>query len=357
MGFKDNLESAQRRVEAWWRGEASGRPVILVTAPRDGAQPYAGPDTDDLHHWFTDPHYVFPRLRYQLESTHYGGEAMPVVAPVPTGMVAILNKYLGAGNRYLSKSTTWSTPIIEDWAGRPPLRFDPQNPWWLLSRRLLEGWVDYARAEGLECFCAQPDLNGPTEILAGLRGAERLALDFYDSPAVIAPALREINQAWREVWAECRAITSRLGGYFTWMRIWSEIPAVDLQSDFSCLISAAMFDEYFLPAIEEQTRWADRTVYHLDGPDAVKHLDSLLALPNLDAIQWVQGAGAPPAAAWVPLYRRIQAGGKRVQALCEPHEVRPLIEALDPGGLMLVTTCRTEQEARDLVDAAEGWSR
>ena len=128
---------------------------------------------------------------------------------------------------------------------------------------------------------------------------------------------------------------------------------MDLQSDFSCLISKDHFDEYFLPFIEQQTRWADRTIYHLDGPDAVKHLDSLLDLSDLDGIQWVQGAGAPPASEWIDLYRRIQSAGKLLYGICEPDEVRTLLGALKPEGLMLVTRCATEQQARDLVRLVE----
>ena len=344
-----DLESAQKRVEAWWNGEGGDRPVLLVTAPRRGARAYDGPDTDDLHRYFTDPELVLARLRWQLESTWYGGEAFPVVFPVSVQLVAILNKYLGAPNRYLTKHTAWSDPIIDDWAARPALRLDPANEWFATSRRLLEACVEWAESERIPCFVGQPDLNGPTEILAGLRGAQRLALDFYDNPGEIKPALQEINLAWREAWRQLSAICHRLGGWFFWMRIWSDRPAVDLQSDVSCLVSRELFDEYFLPFIEQQTAWAERTVYHLDGPGAIRHLDSLLALPRLTAIQWVPGAGAPGASHWIPLARRIQAAGKRLLLDCEPGEVETLARELRPEGLMLSTRCASEQEARDLL--------
>ena len=38
-----------------------------------------------------------------------------------------------------------------------------------------------------------------------------------------------------------------------------------------------------VPALDQQTRWVERTVYHLDGPGAIRHLDALLSLPELDA--------------------------------------------------------------------------
>jgi hypothetical protein len=131
---------------------------------------------------------------------------------------------------------------------------------------------------------------------------------------------------------------------------------VDLQSDFSCLISKAHFDDYLLPFIEEQTRWVDRTIYHLDGPGAVKHLESLLDLPELDGIQWVQGAGAPPATHWISLYRRIQERGKLVYAFCEPGEVETLLTELRREGLMLVTECASEEDGRRLLEGASRWS-
>ena len=56
--FKEDLEKSQQRVEAWWRGEVVDRAVILVTAPRADASPYRGPETEDLHTYFTDPAYA-----------------------------------------------------------------------------------------------------------------------------------------------------------------------------------------------------------------------------------------------------------------------------------------------------------
>jgi hypothetical protein len=56
-------------------------------------------------------------------------------------------------------------------------------------------------------YVGVPDLNGPTEVLARLRGTQRLALDFYEHPQHIKPALAEINRAWYDYWQACTAIT------------------------------------------------------------------------------------------------------------------------------------------------------
>lgn len=54
----------------------------------------------------------------------------------------------------------------------------------------------------------------------------------------------------------------------------------------------------------------------------MRHVDALLALPKLDGIQWIPGAGAPPVSEWIPLLEHIQAAGKLVVPYCEKWEGR-----------------------------------
>jgi 5-methyltetrahydrofolate--homocysteine methyltransferase len=356
--YKEDVEAAKRRVEAWWNHEIIDRAVLQVRAPKKTPvvqeEISTKMNSEAVEAWFMDPEQVIPRLNQYLEDTYFGGEAFPVMFPVAGRMVAITAAYLGCPLGFLNTETVWAHPLIEDWGNRPTFRFDPENKWWQKSQQLLETAVE--QADGY--FVGVPDLNGPTEILARLRDTQRLALDFYDNPQHIKPALAEINRAWYEYWQACTAITHQTGGYFFWMGIWSDLPATDLQSDFSALISKGMFDEYFLPFIAKQTEMVARTIYHLDGPDAVRHLDSLLNLPDLDGIQWVPGAGAAPAVEWLPLLKRIQEAGKLVYAYCDKSHVEKLLRELNPAGLMLVVEgCESVDEAERLLENAVMWSK
>lgn len=235
------MPAAQERVEAWWRHEECGRPVVQVTAPAgpaadDGSSnqlstPTAtgsASQTDDLDRWWTDPDYVIPRLKHRLATTYFAGEALPVAFPVSPALVSITTKYLGAPNIYFDKNTTWSEPIIADWKTRPKLQFDPQNEWWQRTTRLLEAGVEMIRNFDGLAFLGIPDLNGPTEVLSGLRGQQQFATDFYDNPNEIYSALREVQDAWFEAYRHCTAIAHTCGGYFCWMGVWSERPMIDL---------------------------------------------------------------------------------------------------------------------------------
>ncbi len=356
--YKTDIEQAQRRVEAWWSGELLDRVVIQVQVPgrliveQNQVQEDLSPE--EVEAWFLDPEQVIPRMKEELSNTFFGGEAFPVMYPVFGRMVAITAAYLGCQMEFLNTDTVWTHPILTDWNSRSTFQFDPQNTIWQKSQRLMKAAVD--QCDGY--FVGVPDLNGPTEILARLRDTQTLALDFYDHPQHLKPALAELNQAWYEYWQASTAITHQAGGYFFWMGIWSELPATDLQSDFSYLISNEMFDEYFLPFIAEQSEMVPRTIYHLDGPGSIRHLDSLLALPHLDAIQWVPGAGADPAFEWIPLLKRIQDAGKSVYLYCGVQHVKKLVEELNPAGLMLVVVdCQSQKQANQLLENATRWSK
>ena len=65
-------------------------------------------------------------------------------------------------------------------------------------------------------------------------------------------------------------------------------------------------------------------------------MDDLLAIPELDAIQWVYGAGAGPAARWIDVYQRIQAAGKGIEGMAaDLNDARAVMEHLRPEGVWL----------------------
>jgi hypothetical protein len=80
----------------------------------------------------------------------------------------------------------------------------------------------------------------------------------------------------------------------------------------------------------------ERSIFHLDGPDALQHLPWLLSLPQLNAVQWVFGAGNGPAARWLDVYRRCLDAGKSVQVMAEsPQDAIDVARALGHRGVWL----------------------
>jgi hypothetical protein len=123
------------------------------------------------------------------------------------------------------------------------------------------------------------------------------------------------------------------------------------------MISPRTFGELFLPAIDKQVEYLDYTVYHLDGVGAFAHLSALLALSGLHAVQVLPGTGKPSPLHYPDVLRQVQAAGKNLHISIPAEEVQAALSLLSARGLFINTSCRTEQEARDLLKAAESWSR
>jgi hypothetical protein len=127
--------------------------------------------------------------------------------------------------------------------------------------------------------------------------------------------------------------------------------------DISCMVSPRQFEKLFLPPLLETMHTVDHRIYHLDGTVALQHLDLLLSLPELQAIQWVPGSGHEDVLQWVPLIRRIQKAGKCIQVFAEVKDIPKLLGEVSARGLCIVTRCDSEQEARDLITTVGSLSK
>ena len=97
-------------------------------------------------------------------------------------------------------------------------------------------------------------------------------------------------------------------------------------------------------------------VYHIDGKGVARHLDLILGLPNLNAIQWVQGMGDDtPIMQWVPFIQRIQAAGKSVMVDLTHAELEDFIAAVRPEGILLTMASQDEEEERAILKRLAKW--
>jgi 5-methyltetrahydrofolate--homocysteine methyltransferase len=346
------------------------RPLIQVTALKEPLEPGEAPaDEQALLDWFSNPERVIPRLERKIKATHWGGEAFPLGFPVSPFLVAIEAAYLGCPYKLMPQlrnevggdgpltgevhydggGVAWSEPIIDDWDNLPSLGVDPHNFWWRTTQRLLE--LSAERGAG-RYYVGIPDLQGGGHIAVMLRGAQRIALDLYDHPQQVKRFITAVNEIWLYYFEACFEILHLwLDGYVDWLGVWSQLPSVTVECDFAAMISPGMFIAFFLPALEQQVAWIERTIYHLDGPGQLVHLDTLLSLSKLDGIQWVPVKDKM--SDWIPLLQRIQRGGKLLVLDCEPWEVKRLLTELKPEGLLLRTSCGSVEEAERLMEDVE----
>ena len=109
-----------------------------------------------------------------------------------------------------------------------------------------------------------------------------------------------------------------------------------------------MFREFFQPHIADFTDAMEYPMYHLDGKGAIAHLDALLEIKNLKAIQWEPGAGNREVTQWYDLIKKILAAGKSVQVFAEPEEIDDLVKTVGTKGLLITLRDIDNKTARKI---------
>lgn len=301
----------------WWAGELK-RPVCgAVVIDRDPGRPVPSAPllTQATCHDFSwSVEDIVERLDYELCRQSYLGDAFPYVNLDCFGP-GVAAAFLGAK---LDNTTggVWFEPFNEKPVSQLHFEYDGANPWLLRVKDLCRAAVD---RWGNSVVVGMPDLGGTLDILQIFRPGEKLLFDFYDFPEEVKRAVWEIHQLWHRFFAEIHEILQQKGmGYSDWSGIYSEKPFYIFQCDVSYMISPEIFNEFALPELEASINRLERSVYHLDGPGALNHIDMILGIENLSCMQWIPGDGNPSWGKWPRVYQKIAASGKLIQSMGSP---------------------------------------
>lgn len=350
MRLKPDIALVKERLLAFWEREIVDRALIAVTAPIDPGKaisPFVNDidfhgDAEALRDYWTNPATIRAVNLAKLENTFLGGESLPAIFQNygTSGHCA----YYGANPTY-QQETIWFDPIWEE-VDLSVIQFDAKR---------LEKHLETARYlvenAGGDYFVAMPDQCGTIDALGHLMGTENVMMAMMDQPEELERAVAKLNQGWATaVQAFYQASRDNCdGSVHAWMNLWAPGLVQQMQCDFSVMISPEMFGRFAVPELEQQIAHIDYPVYHFDGVEQVAHLDHILGLEKLRAIQWTHVAGQPSAAHYIPVLRRIQDAGKGLIIMAPPGDVAPLMEGLSHRGLYLSTEADTPEEAQALV--------
>jgi len=352
LHYKEDWEQAKKRIEAWYHGEVIDRCAIWVEAPRANTVPRDIPRPKALLERWTNIDYVLEKAEETMRCKFYGGEAFPHF--LPNLGPDVFSAWLGCPLIFNDDHSTWSKPIIGDWEAFDGFNFDPDNKWW----RWINQATRLAAERGKNKFIVGlTDIHGGADSLAALRGPETFCMDLILHPGKVKECEKFLRQMWFEVYEKLYEAQKSAGqeGSYGFLG-WGPGKTAPLQEDMLALISPKMFEEYFLEAIIEQTEYMDYSMFHLDGPESLPHLELLLDIPKLNGIQWQPGDAHYPITQWIPLLKRIQDRNKCILITATAHEIETLLGELSPAGLMIGTACDSEDEAKALLGKVARWT-
>jgi len=348
--WKANWEESKKRYLDWWNQKGF---IISMWEhlEKDGEQhekiPAPEPAKDVNQFWF-DPVWRAKNLHYQLSKSSFKADILPVANTHlgPGSLAACLGAELAGG-----EDTIW---IKENPGFDGEIQLDESNRWWQLHLNLLK---ESKKLSDGKYYVGCPDLIEGLDTLASLKGTDNVLIDMMLQPEVLEEQLQKINDIYFEVFDRIYEII-REGDEmaFCYFSIWGPGKVSKLQSDISLMISEDDFRRFAQPYLREQAQKIDYTLYHLDGVDAIRHMDALLEIEELNAIQWTPGIGQPQGGnpQWYDLYKKVLTNGKSVMAnWVTLDELQPLLDNVGNQGMHINIDFKTEKDIEAALKIAD----
>jgi hypothetical protein len=350
-----HFDMSMKRVYAWFQCEVVDRAPIRFMAHNaflDTGIDLSQLTPDERRACWLDVEYQVDLFERSIQGRTFHGETFPIFWPNlgPNVYAAFYG-----GNLEFGEVTSWSKPIVRDWDDMDRLILDTGNIYFKTIEALTLHALE--RCEG-KFIVGYTDLHPGIDCAAAWRGMDQLCLDMVDSPeqaeTLIDLAISDFEWVYDHFDAMLKAHKQPSS---TWMGIPSfgrmHIPSCD----FAALISPRFFKQYGLPVLKREVTTMTHNIFHLDGRGVARHLDTILSVPEVHAIQWVQGVGDDlPIMQWVPLIKEIQARDMPLIVDLNKGELDDFLEAMDPKGLFLWVATESEEEELALLRRVERWS-
>lgn len=354
LKFKHDWPKARARWMATWDRAETDRPLMDIRGPSPDAKNVEPPPLPaSTEEWFFDPNFVAAAALQRIKSTFFAGEAVPC-APILMGCYAL---GCGTGVKFdLARNTVWHPHLMDDINGPHNWHPGPDDPWRKKLTAVIRRLLDLAPGNFFVGGACQVPVN---DLLSLIRGGQEFLFDLADNPAVCRRRLEEMLPLWIADYEYFRDLIShgQSGCAWGWPGIWHDQSCMLSQSDMSCMISTAMFEEYVLPELDSLGERYSRIWYHLDGWDARHHLPALLSRPYVKIVQYVSEPGKPcNGPHFMELYRQIQSAGRGLDIDLTSDDLEYVIRRLRPEGLIIRTKMDSPEQAQELLDQAVCWA-
>ena len=348
---KEDFVMAMKRIYAWYDGEMLDRCPVRFAAHNEQFNV-----KDETRTWGNIKEKWYD-VEYQVESfiknmpKEYIGETFPMFDPNlgPNVFAAMLGGTLKFGD-----VTTWVEPIIISPDEINKIEYSVESEYY---KKLVE-LTDYALERCDHKFMVNyTDVHPSLDCVDALRGTVDLCMDMYDDEDFV---LEQVQKCYDPFIPFMDDFHKRLKAKKQLSSSWMHIPSYTSMHIPSCDLSAMMSREFFgkfaLPSIAKEIEHFDHNIFHLDGKGVANHIDDILELPKINAIQWAQGVGNDlPIMQWVDFIKKIQASGKGVLVDLTLNELEPFMSEVSPKGIFMCISESDTEIQKEVIKKLEKW--
>lgn len=348
----DDWELRLKRQDSFWDGEVIDRPCTVISFPqKEPVVPMPESRHTTFEERWMDVEFQAQRALASVKNTVYMGDALPTVFP---NLGPDFFPSLYGGEIVFEDRTSYIKPFLNNWADAEKVSFSFEHPYWEKMKELYAAYLEIGKNT---FYTGWPDLHPGADCLVGIRGPQNMAVDLFDEPEAVKKMLRRVTADFFKVYDYYYEMLTAAGQLCTgWPGVVSSRKWHVPSNDFSYMIGPDQFDEFFLEGLKEECEHMEANLHHLDGPGCLRHLDSLLKIDSLNAIQWVWGAGNGEVTDWLDVFQRCQFAGKGIQLTALPQHLDVLMESLSPNGVWLqISGVTSEEEGAAILKKVSKW--
>jgi hypothetical protein len=330
---KPDFNKAMERIYAWYSQAIIDRPPIRFSA--HNAEYVISPHLKKVwptlkERWF-DSEYQVDLFIDSIKGKKFYAETFPVFWP--NLGPEVYTAFHGSELEYM-EVTSYSVPFLRNPDDINQIRFNKNNPYFKKIEEMTLLALEKCRGRFLVGYT---DLHPGMDCVAAWMDPQQLCIDLLINPGLVKQLIRLANLHFQEVFDyfdDMLKLHNQLS--VTWMGIPSYGKMHIPSSDFSAMISTDLYLEFVHPVTVSEVIPMTHNVYHMDGKGVARHIDHILDIKEINAIQWVQGMGTDaPIMQWIPFIKKIRAAGKSLVLDLQLSELEDFISAVDPEGIML----------------------
>ena len=351
-----DFTSSMKRVYAWYQNQILDRPPVRFIAHNAfleaAKQDISALSRQEKEDWWFNVELQVDLFERSVAGHRFHGETFPVFFPNlgPDVYAAFYGARLIFGD-----VTSWSEPLVQDWAQIDDIHMDTDNIYFQKIEQLTRHALERCSGKFLVGYT---DLHPGLDCAAAWRDPLQLCFDLVDNPDQVRRLAELAIQDFERIYDHFDRILKEAGQLsVSWMGIPSfgrmHIPSCD----FSAMISPASFQEFGLPVLQREVQSMSHNVFHVDGRGVAKHLESILSVREVNALQWVQGVGTDYAIIqWVPFLKKLQGRGIPMIVDLNPAELDEFIAQMDPHGLFMWLATTSEEQELDILERLKRWT-
>ena len=239
-------------------------------------------------------------------------------------------------------------PVFEYMADLQDIKLDVKNPWY---QKYFEFVDKLTKLSNGRFPVGQPIIRGVTDTVGALVGQEEFACSLITDPELTKEVFMRVSDIHRAIIEEqYRHVQAFHGGYaIGFYHLWTPGKAIWYQEDLSLLMSPQNYSDYIVGTSINICEGYDYTLTHLH-PASFLHLDSILSIKGLKAVQINKDVNGPTILEMLPECKRVLAADKRLVIFADlvEEEIDNLLDNLPAEGLFFNIVAPTVERAREL---------